>query len=199
MKSGSIQGSVLGPVFFLIFVRDISNDITANMKIFVDDAKIKDSIKTDEDVEKLQENLEKLYSWEAKNKMKFNGTKFQAVRYGQNEDLKNSTMYFTANMEDVIQQFSSIRDLGVMISDDARFDTHIEKVVSKVRQKIGWVFRTFYTRREDILKQLWKTIIQCHIDYCSQLYKPGQGTQLIQLKLVKWSPFELNVQFKVTI
>ena len=72
----------------MIFVRDISNDITANMNIFVDDAKIKDSIKTEEDVEKLQENLEKLYSWEAKNKMKFNGTKFQAVCYGQNEDLR---------------------------------------------------------------------------------------------------------------
>ena len=72
--------------------------------------------------------------------MKFNGTKFQAVHYGQNKDLKNSTMYFTANMEDVIQQFSSIRDLGVMISDDARFEIDIEKVVSKVRQKIGCSF-----------------------------------------------------------
>ena len=47
----------MGPVFFLIFVRDISKDITANMKFFVDDAKIKDSIRTEEDVEKLQENL----------------------------------------------------------------------------------------------------------------------------------------------
>ena len=182
VKSGSIQGSVLGPVFFLIFVRDISKDITANMKIFVDDAKIKDFIKTEEDVEKLQENIEKLYSWEAKNQMKFNGTKFQAVRYGPNEDLKNSTMYFTANMEDVIQQFSSIRDLGVMISDDARFETNIEKVVSKVRQKIAWVFRTFYTRREDVLKQLWKTVIQCHIDYCSQLYKPGQSRGMMAIE-----------------
>ena len=52
-------------------------------------------------------------------------------------------MYFTANMEDVIQQFSSTRDLGVMISDDARFEIDIEKVVSKVRQKIGCFFKPF--------------------------------------------------------
>ena len=52
-------------------------------------------------------------------------------------------MYFTANMEGVIEQFSNHRDLGVILSDDAKFDLHIEKVVSRVRQKLGWIFRTF--------------------------------------------------------
>ena len=46
-------------------------------------------------------------------------------------------MYFTARMEDVIQQFDSIWDLGVIVSDDARFDRHLDKVISTVRQKIG--------------------------------------------------------------
>ena len=91
-------------------------------------------------------------------------------------------MYFTANMEDVIQQFDSIRDLGIIVSDDAKFDKHMEKVISTVRQKIGWVFRTFYTRRTDILKQLWKSVIQCHIDYCSQLYKPGQSKGMLSIE-----------------
>ena len=160
----------------------MSKNITANMKFFVDDAKLKDSINTEEDVEKLQENLENLYLWEATNKMIFNGTKFQVVRYGQNEEIKNSTMYFTARMEDVIQQFDSIRDLGVIVSDDARFDKHLDKVISTVRQKIGWVCRTFYTRRTDVLKQLWKSVIQCHIDYCSQLYKPGQTKGMLSIE-----------------
>ena len=93
--------------------------MTANMKFFVDDAKILDSIKTEEDIEELQGNLEKLYIWEAKNKMKFNGSKFQCIRYGPNEDLKKDTLYFTANMEEVIEQFSNLRDLGVILSDDA--------------------------------------------------------------------------------
>ena len=152
------------------------------MKVFVGDAKMKDSINTEDDVEKLQENLERLYEWETENKMKFNGSKFQVVRYGQNEELKNSTMYFTTNMEDVIQQFDSVRDLGVIISDDAKFEKHLDKVISKVRQKIGWVCRTFYTRRTDILKQLWKSVIQCHIDYCSQLYKPGQAKGMLSIE-----------------
>ena len=114
--------------------------------------------------------------------MKFNGSKFQCIRYGQNEDLKNDTVYFTANMEGVIDQFSNLRDLGVILSDDAKFDHHIEKVVLKVRQKSGWIFRTFYSRSINILKQLWKTVVQCHIDYCSQLYKPSQTKGMMAIE-----------------
>ena len=114
--------------------------------------------------------------------MKFNGNKFQLLRYGTNDDLKNNTVYFTGHMEEVIEQFSSIRDLGVIMADDGKFDQHIEKVVKKVRQKIGWILRTFYTRRTDILKQLWKSLMQCHIDYCSQLYMPGTVRGMLDIE-----------------
>ena len=152
--SGAVQGSVLGPVFFLMFIGDITDDKTANTKLFVDDAKVKSKIEKEEDVEALQVNLDTLYKWEETNKMKFNGSKFQLLRYGTNEEIKNNAVYFTGHMEDIIDQFSSIRDLEVIMADDGRFDCHIEKVVKKVRQKIGWILRTFYTRRTDMLKQL---------------------------------------------
>ena len=181
--SGAVQGSVLGPVFFLMFIGDITEDLEANTKLFVDDAKVKKLIEAEEDVEKLQDSMNKLYEWETENKMKFNGSKFQILRYGPNEELKNNTLYFTGQMEEVIMQFSSLRDLGVIMSDVIMsVDAHIEKVVRKVRQKVGWLFRSFYTRRLDILKQLWKTLVQCDIDYCSQLYMPSQtkGMQAIK-------------------
>ena len=86
--------------------------------------------------------------------MKFNGEKFQLLRYGPNEEIKKDTMYFTSDMKEVISQFLSLKDLGIVMSDDAKFKEYIEKVATKVRQKIGWILRTFYTRRTDILKQL---------------------------------------------
>ena len=75
------------------------------------------------------------------------------------------------------------------MSDSAKFGQHIENLVIKVRQKIGWIFRTFFTRKTDILKQLWKSLVQCHIDYCSQLYKPGQskGMESIEKLLYDFS------------
>ena len=92
--SGSVQGSVLGPVMFLIYVKDLTKNIKANTKIFVDDAKMKDKINTEEDVEKMQQNVNELFKWEDENKMKCNGAKFQILRYGHNQELKDNTVYF---------------------------------------------------------------------------------------------------------
>ena len=90
------------------------------------------------------------------------------------EDMKEDTLYFTDNYENIIERYSSLRDLGVILSEDGKFKLHIEKVATKVRQKIGWILRSFFTRNANHLKQLWKTLVQCHIDYCSQLFMPGQ-------------------------
>ena len=176
--SGSVQGSVLGPVLFLMYIKDIAKNVTASIKIFVDDTKVKNKIEKEEDVENLQMNLDLLYLWQEENKMLFNGTKFQLLRYGPNEDLKNDTLYFTDKTENVIERFSSLRDLGMILSDDAKFNAHIDKVSKKVRQKVGWIMRSFYTRSLNHMKQLWKTLVQCHIDYCSQLYMPSQSQGL---------------------
>ena len=143
--SGAVQGSVLGPVFFLMYIGDITDQVKADMKLFVDDAKVKKIVKSEDDVEELQEDLNTLYKWEKENHMKLNGAKFQLLRYGTDTELKNNTVYFTGEMEEIIDQFSSLRDLGVRMSDDAKFDEHIENVSKKVRQKIGWILRTFYT------------------------------------------------------
>ena len=64
----------MGPVLFLMYIRDISKDVKANTKIFVDDTKIKDLVRNEADVEKLQENLDKLYEWQETNNMLFNGS-----------------------------------------------------------------------------------------------------------------------------
>ena len=180
--SGCVQGSVFGPVIFLMFVSDMGEELETKPKLFVDDAKVKEKIESDEDVENMQNNLEKLYKWQNDNDMKFNGKKFQVLRYGPNEDLKNRTMYFTENMENVIEQFPELRDLGIILSDDAKFTKHVDKVVKTVRQKAGWIMRTFLTRQTDVMKQLWKTLLQPHIDFCSQLYKPGQAQDLLRIE-----------------
>ena len=114
--------------------------------------------------------------------MLFNGGKFQLIRYGSNEKIKNNTLYFTDRTENIIEQLSSLRDLGVILSDNGRFQDHFEKMSKKGGQKVGWILRSFFTRRTDIMKHLWKTLVQCHIDYCSQLYMPGQaqGIQTVE-------------------
>ena len=184
--SGVPQGSVLGPILFLIYIADLGDNIEALVKIYVDDSKIKDRIKTKEDVENLQINLEKMYEWEKSNNMKFNGNKFQILRYGRNQELKEETMYFTPEMEETIEPFNTLRDLGVIMNDQANFNDHIEHVAKKVRQKIGWVLRTFSCRRNEFMKNIFNSLVQPHIDYCSQLWMPNTTGEMEKIeKLLK--------------
>ena len=171
VTSGVPQGTVLGALLFLIYISDIGEKVKAIKKIYVDDTKVKKAIQKEEDVEDLQEDLERMYDWARSNNMFFNGTKFQVVRYGPNEDLKNNTSYFT-DADEIVDRFESLRDLGVILNDKANFEDHVEHVTKKVRQKIGWVLRTFYCRRTDFMKTIFKTLIVPHVDYCSQLWMP---------------------------
>ena len=91
-------------------------------------AKLKICISKEEDVQAVQEDLEDLYLWHRENNMKFIGAKFQLLRYGLPEDIKENTQDIKENTEDmeyVIMQCSSLRDLVVIMTDNGKFEDHI--------------------------------------------------------------------------
>ena len=114
--------------------------------------------------------------------MAFNSNKFEVLRYGWDQELKDSTDYLTPHSEDFIERKECLRDLGIRISDDAKFSSHIEYVGSKVRQKCGWILRTFNCSNTQFMKFMWKTLVQGYIDYCSQLYFPTQSKDIENLE-----------------
>ena len=82
--SGVPQGSVLGPLLFLIMIGDIDKSVlTAFLSIFADDTRVGHEVKTMEDMKKFQKDLDNIYEWASKNNMKFNSSKFECIRYGE--------------------------------------------------------------------------------------------------------------------
>lgn len=79
MESGVPQGSVLGPVLFLIFVNDLPGDIKSICKLFADDAKIY-NIADRADV--LQEDLSRLMNWSETWRLEFNIDKCKVMHFG---------------------------------------------------------------------------------------------------------------------
>ena len=182
VKSGVPQGTVLGPVLFLILINNIDSDIDSIVSLFADDTRIARMIKEESDVEALQLDLEKLCKWQEMNNMQFNGSKFELLRYGTNQLVKQTTNYFTPHYEDIIDEKEELRDLGIIMSSDCSFSSHVEAVCAKVRKKSGWIMRTFFSRKTYIMKFLWKTLVQGYIDYCSQLYFPTKVADMEKIE-----------------
>ena len=75
-----------------------------------------------------------------------------------------------------------VRDLGITISLECNYKSHVSKVISKINQRVGYLLRTFKTRNLDFMKWAWKVYIQPIADYCSQLWGPSFGPDLKRIE-----------------
>ena len=82
---------------------------------------------------------------------------------------------------------TTIRNLGIIISSNGDFLDHIEMIVRKVKQRIGWVYRAFQTNTIEFAKFMWKSYIQGLLDYGSQVLAPVKCTQLLKLEILQKS------------
>ena len=190
VRSGVPQGSVVGPLMFLILLRDIDNDVTlSHVASFADDTRVLSGIRNSEDVAHLQSDLEKIFGWADMNNATFNPDKFECVRYGMDDTIKQSTAY-TSSGGTTIQSTKHVRDLGVTLSDDATFTEHITRTAKSASLMCGWILRTFKTRERLPLITLWKALVSPVLDYCSQLWSPSTPGLIQSLETVQSSFFK---------
>ena len=187
VKSGVPQGSVLGPLLFLILISDIDKDIVDSfLSSFADDTRIGKSVSSEEDASGLQGDLNKVYEWATLNNMSFNNSKFELLRYGLNTDLKDGTSYESLDGSQ-IETKTHVKDLGVIMSNSGSFSEHINRTCRKARDMCSWILRTFSSRSPILMITLWKSLVQPILDYCSQLWCPIQLGQIKQLEEVQKS------------
>ena len=103
--------------------------------------------------------------------MAFNSQKFQMLRFGNNDDLKENTRILDPGGKEIIPS-ECVKDLGIMVDNKLNFKDQRNKAISKTRAKAAWVLHTFRSRSRDLMVQLWKSLIQPHLDYCGQLWAP---------------------------
>ena len=187
--SGVPQGSVLGPLIFLVLIGDIDKNVAFSfISSFADDTRVGKGIASEENVQQLQTDLEAIYGWSVENNMTFNSDKFELVRYkgANSKEIQLCTSY-RSNDGSTIPEKQHVRDLGVTMSNDATFTQHIQEKCTAIKSKIAWVLRTFKTREKTPMLTLWKTLIMCHLDYCSQLWSPSRIGNIQSLELLQKS------------
>jgi hypothetical protein len=140
--SGVPQGSVLGPILFLIFINDIDSVCkgSSTLQLFADDAKLYSSVGLNAHINSLQLSLDSLSVWADQWQMAINISKCSVLHIAP-KTLHNSCNYFINDIQ--IPSHSSSVDLGVTISEDLSFNDHINNIVTKARQRSSTLLRGF--------------------------------------------------------
>ena len=132
--SGIPQGSVLGPVLFLVFIDDLEEWLMTEVLKFADDTKIFGTVNSERDREVLQRDLDRLVQWSERWQMKFNVDKCKVMH------LERGNAGGVYNMNGgVLGTVSEERDLGVRITNDLKVSAQCAYVCAlrQGKQSVG--------------------------------------------------------------
>ena len=140
VTSGIPQGSVLGPLLFLIYINDLPDGITSTIYMYADDTKLYREIKSPDDHQILQNDLSKLCTWSKKWLLKFHPKKCSCLTIGKKLE---SPSYSYDLSSHIIEQVKSIKDIGVTMDSELSFDEHINIKIDTANKIVGIIRRSY--------------------------------------------------------
>ena len=148
--SGIPQGSILGPILFIIYINDLPGVVGSVCKLFVDDCKLYSSIASEADQKELQKDTERLCKWSKDWLLGFNIGKCKVVSYGKIEFEREYEMSDNQNNTHMLETVDSESGLGIMLNTNLKFDEHIDSNVNKVNRIIGLIKMKFTHTDKDL-------------------------------------------------
>ena len=185
--SGVPQGSVLGPLFFLIFINDIDEDLINLILKFADDTKLFGKVGNVAQLESMHRDLELLNKWSKTWGLEFNVDKCKVIHFGRNNP--NATYAISdKNLKEVKEE----KDLGVIVNQDLKAANQCAVAVKAANRTLGLIKRTFSSRSKDIILGLYKSLVRPKLEYCMSVWKPHyrkdidllEGVQRRSLKVI---------------
>ena len=168
--SGVPQGTVLGPLLFSLYINDISSDIESEIRLFADDCVCYREIKDEKDTMKLQRDIDRLGSWARKWGMRFQPVKCNMMQLTRKRIKKIHASYTLegTNLENV----ESIKYLGVTITSDLRWNTHVSNVCTKANRTLGFLRRNLHSCPQEVKEAAYKGLVRPVLDYDSSVWDP---------------------------
>ena len=167
--SGVPQGSVLGPLLFVIFINDIDN-CTKNISImlkFADDTKLGNVATDQADVERLQKTIDELLVWADTWCMSFNTAKCKVLHLGRN----NEKHVYNMNGID-LQAVETERDIGVLMSSNLKPSLQCTQAANRASAILTQISRAFMYRDRRTFLNLYKQFVRCHLEFAVPAWSP---------------------------
>ena len=179
VSAGVPQGSVLGPLLFLIYINDIVNNIQSVIKLFADDTSLSLALNNpDSRAEILNHDLEKINEWAEKWKVRFNEEKTKQLNFtrGQNQ---NQQLTFGSK---TLKETPSHKHLGIILQNNCRWDEHIRSVINKTSMLFSCLRSYKYKISRKALETMYKSFILPLFDYADIVWDNRTDTQSKKLE-----------------
>lgn len=195
--SGVPQGSVLGPLLFVIYVNDLIHSC-ANSEVFLyaDDSKIFKHITKEEDSQLLQRDINNVKLWLDKWLVTLNIKKCKTVSFGHHKNFDNT--YFISHNGELhsLEKVDIINDLGVTFDSRLKFDQHISTKIHKANSLLGLIRRNFSNLSIPAFLLLYKSLVRPHLEYANCVWSPYRKTYIKDIEKVQMRATKLVAQVK---
>ena len=179
VESGVPQGTVLGPLMFLCHINDLPDCVKSQVRLFADDCLIYPQIKTQKDHQILQNDLKELEKWAAKLGMRFNAKKCYIL------SIRQKSSHFYQIDGEILQQVDSNPYLGLTISEDLQWKTHITNMTKKANSSLGFLRRNLKYCSEDCKRLSNIALVRSILEYGAVVWDPYQSRDIIAVEKVQ--------------
>lgn len=169
ISAGVPQGSILGPLLFLVYINDIVNDISSNIKLFADDTSL--YIVVDNPLTaatSLNSDLDRIHSWANTWLVSFNPEKTKTITFSRK--LSKPSHPSLSYNSIPISQVTSHKHLGVTLSHDARWKTHIHLLLDKAWKRIGLLRSFKFLLSRISLERMYYSFVRPLLEYADVVW-----------------------------
>ena len=178
------QGSVLGPVLFLIFINNLPDNIRPSVPLFADDCVLYRTIHSLKDCLTLQEDLTSLGQWEADWQMKFNVAKYHSMSVTRHQHHKQILFDYTLHNQ-TLENVQSAKYLGITITDNMDCGQHVSEISSKATKTLGFLCRNLAFAPMSTKKIAYKTLVWPKLEYAAPIWSLHSKLQFNQIEKVQ--------------
>ena len=172
VTSGIPQGSVIGPILFVIYINDLPDmvDKESFIFLFADDTKVFRQIKSESDRLQLQKDVDNLKRWSDIWLLRFHPDKCVSMSVGNCNRVTNPNEYKMGTH--TLSQSTCEKDIGVHIDNNLKFDVHINNIVNKANRILAITRKTFECTDDEIFCFIFKGLVRPHLEYAAPVWSP---------------------------
>ena len=180
--SGVPQGSVLGPLLFLLFINDLPDKIISKTRLFADDCIVYRPIYDKNDCAVLQQDLDALAEWESKWGMEFHPQKCSVLRVSRS---RSPIIHSYKLKGHILITENTTKYLGVDLQTTLSWKTHIDRISKKANSMLGFLRRNLRSCSEDTKANAYFSMVRSNLEYCSSVWNPHQKDQIRKLEMIQ--------------